>query len=88
MTYYVCKCTHLFGDMLKSAFAAIPQRVTTLDLSSCDLGNKTSADLVSAFATIPQKVTTLHLLSNSLSHKTGEDLATLFVAIPQTGGVI
>ena len=69
---------------LITAFAAIPNSVTTLDLSLNNLDKKTGAELAQAFRAIPNSVTTLDLSGNNLRNKTGAELAQAFEAIPDS----
>ena len=61
MYHRIANLEHLTGDNFLQAFAAIPETVTSLDLSCNRLGNKTGAELAEAFAAIPAGVTSLKL---------------------------
>ncbi len=72
------------GAQLIAAFATIPQRATSLDLSSNHLYNRSGAEFAAAFVTIPQSVRSLDLSINHFYHKTGAELAAVFSVIPQS----
>jgi hypothetical protein len=76
--------SNITGAELKVAFAAIPDSVTSLDLSDNDLWRKTGADLAEAFAGIPKTVTSLDLTGNHLGYKRGVQLNEAFAGIPDT----
>ena len=69
---------------IHDAFAAIPQRVTSLSLSRNNLCFIPAAELALAFAAIPQNVTSLDLRANILGLKFAAELAKVFAAIPQS----
>ena len=67
---------------LMAAFRAIPLGVTTLNLESNGLGQRTGTELAEAFRTILRSVTWLRLGENRLDQKSGAELAEAFGAFP------
>ena len=70
------------ADKVISAITYLPSGVTSLDLSSNNLGSKTGAELAKIFVAIPAGVTSLNLSINQLYNKTGAELAQAFTVIP------
>ncbi len=70
------------ADELGEIFAAIPDNVTTLNLSSQSLFD--THGLNHAIAAIPARITTLNLQNNCLFRKSDDQLKAIFGAIPAT----
>ncbi|MGC1182040.1 hypothetical protein [Legionella sp.] len=75
---------NITGNEVLQVFAAIPDDVTSLDLSMNDLGFKTGTELRQVFTAIPANVTSLDLSKNRLGCKTGVELAQALAAIPDS----
>lgn len=80
-TLYATIC-YLPVTNITRIFAKIPPNITSLDLGSNYLCDRTGAELAQVFAAIPPNITSINLRDNDLGCLAGIELAQAFAAIP------